>query len=237
VTSLNVSERLERLFRRAGLAFALVALVLTGCGKSADEYMRHAQTLLDSGSIPAAIVELKNVLQREPKNVTARLLLGKSYLELGDAASAEIELQHAREDGATPAALGQLMAETELVLGKLDGALRESAIRPDATPALKASLYAIQGLANLGQGKAAAADEALAAGLRQDPRSTDVLAALARYALTRRDIASARQRVDDALTIAPADVHLMALKGTVAFLGRDFITAEESFAHVLKVQP
>src|SRR5579862_7373773 len=173
----------------------LAAGLLSACGKSADEYVRRAQTQLDSGNIPAALIELKNALQKEPNNVTARVMLGQSYLDLSDGTNAETDLLKARADGADPLVLAKPLAEAELILGKFDKAAAESEFPAGASSALKASLLSVRGLAYLGQGKAAAADEALTAGLAEDPHSLDVLLALTRYAMARRDLAMAHDRL------------------------------------------
>src|SRR6516165_6196083 len=142
-------------------ALVLVALVLSACGKSANEYINRAQALLDSGNIPAAVVELKNALQEEPNNVKARVLLAQSYLDMSDPTAAEAHLLRARSDGADAALLAKPSAESELRLGKFDEALRESEFPSNASPALKASLYSVRAMAYRGQGKTAEADEAL----------------------------------------------------------------------------
>ena len=124
------------------------------------------------------MVELKNALQEEPKNLKARILLAQSYLDMSDPMSAEAHLLRARDDGADAALLAKPLAEAELQLGKFDKALSESEFPANASAALKASLYSVRAMAYLGQGKTAEADEAFAAGLKEDPHSVDVLAAM-----------------------------------------------------------
>ncbi len=218
-------------------AFAVIAVVLAGCGKSADEYVSRAQALRDKGDIPAAVIELKNALQKDPKNLVARILLGQTYLDLSDPVNAETDLLRARADGAASALLAKPLAETELQLGKFGNALTESEIPPDAAPALKASLYSIRGLALGAQGKSVAADDAFAAGLGQDPRSVDVLAAMVQYAVARHDLATARERLAQALDAAPTSTRVIALKGAVNFADQKFSEAEEAFLRVIKAQP
>jgi Tfp pilus assembly protein PilF len=69
-TSLTVAERLQR----------------------ADEYR-------SSGDLTAAIIEIKNALQKNPESAAARFLLGEIYVDIGDGASAEKELVVARDLG------------------------------------------------------------------------------------------------------------------------------------------
>ena len=237
MNNMNINARRDRPILRVFATFMLVAAVLSACSKSADEDIGRAQALLDAGNIPAAVVELKNALQKEPKNLKARILLAQSYLDMSDAASAEAQLLHARADGADAALVAKPLAEAELRLGKFDKALSESEFPANASPALKASLYSVRAMAYLGQGKAAAADEAFAAGLKEDPHSVDVLAAMIQSALARHDLATARERLSQALIEAPTSMRVITLKGAVAFANSNFTEAEEAFAQVAKAQP
>jgi len=74
----------------AGLLFAF------GCAKQdATSFLASAKDFMAKGDYPAAIIEIKNALQREPDNGNARLLLATSLLESGDAAGAEAEVRKA----------------------------------------------------------------------------------------------------------------------------------------------
>ena len=96
--------------------------------KAPTRHIGRAQALLDAGDIPAAVVELKNALQEEPKNLKARILLAQSYLDMSDAASAEAHFSRARADGADATIVAKPLAEAELQLGKFDNALSETRI-------------------------------------------------------------------------------------------------------------
>src|SRR3546814_20865342 len=65
----------------------------------AASFLERAQQLFEEGDLPAAGVELKNALQRDPNDAEARFLLGRIHLKLGDARSAEKELLRARALG------------------------------------------------------------------------------------------------------------------------------------------
>jgi putative PEP-CTERM system TPR-repeat lipoprotein len=235
--NINLNARREHRILRVLATLTLVAVALSACGKSADEYISRAQARRDKGEIPAAVIELKNALQKEPKNLTARVMLGQTYLDLSDPVNAEADLLRARADGADAAVLAKPLAQAELELGKLDKALSESEFPPNASPALKASLDSIRGMAYATQGKSTAADDAFAAGLKEDPHSADLLVALVRYAVARHDVPATHERLAQALNEAPKDIRVVALKGTVAFADGDFGQAEEAFTQVTKTQP
>jgi putative PEP-CTERM system TPR-repeat lipoprotein len=83
----------------ARLALALIlglAVVLGGCGeRSPEALLASAKARLAKGDSRAAVIDLKNLLQRDPNHGEARLLLGEIHLADGDFASAEKELARA----------------------------------------------------------------------------------------------------------------------------------------------
>ena len=79
---------------------SLLALSLLACsGKSAEEYVQDAQTFVEQGDNRAAIVELKNAVQQNPRLASARFELGKVYIAEKEFDSAEKELSKALELG------------------------------------------------------------------------------------------------------------------------------------------
>ena len=120
-------SRKRRIGAWAAVAFLLCTPLLASCdNKSAEQYIQDAQTERAAGKISAAIIDVKNALQKDAKNLTARLLLARFYLDLPDPASAEIELLRARQDGADASLVAKPLAEAELMLGKPQLALKET---------------------------------------------------------------------------------------------------------------
>src|SRR5690242_289769 len=92
---------MRRIGTRAAVLMLLAAPWLQGCdSKSAAQLIENARADRAAGKISAAIIDVKNALQKEPTNVQARVLLAQFYLDLPDPASAEAELLHARQEGA-----------------------------------------------------------------------------------------------------------------------------------------
>lgn len=82
------------------LAVALV-LALPGCGdKSPDELIASGKQFQTQGNHKAAVLDFKTVVQAQPNNGEARLLLARSFIAVGDLQSADKELAKARELGA-----------------------------------------------------------------------------------------------------------------------------------------
>lgn len=89
--------------------FTLLIVMTTGNHATANtanersyEFAESAIELFNNGDYRGAIIQLKNAIQQYPRNPTARMLLGRAYLRLGEGALAERELLFARRIGAHP---------------------------------------------------------------------------------------------------------------------------------------
>ena len=91
------------------MAVLLLALALDATAKTKptgiidgtpSALYEDALSRLDAGDVPAATIQLKNALQRDPNYLPARIALGQVYLRQGQAASTEKELRIALAMGA-----------------------------------------------------------------------------------------------------------------------------------------
>ncbi len=72
------------------LALLLASLILSGCSdshKSSYDYLSKARQYHQKGNDAAAVIELKNALQKDPKNMEARYLIAIIDNERGKGAS------------------------------------------------------------------------------------------------------------------------------------------------------
>ncbi|MET0051103.1 MAG: XrtA/PEP-CTERM system TPR-repeat protein PrsT [Candidatus Thiodiazotropha sp.] len=76
------------------LFLLLIISLLTGCSRGIDEAERlqRAEAGFEEGRYSEAIIDLKNILQADTKHQSARILLSRCYLAIGDGLSAEKEL-------------------------------------------------------------------------------------------------------------------------------------------------
>ena len=91
---------------------------ITGLFADAKAYYEH-------GEFNVAVIQLKNALRIDPNNADARLLLGKSYLELEDWLSAEKELTRARDLGVEREEILEPLGQAWLMTGQHDRLLQE----------------------------------------------------------------------------------------------------------------
>jgi putative PEP-CTERM system TPR-repeat lipoprotein len=78
----------------------LISLFLSACTqKTSQEHIAAAAEFYAGGDVSAAVVELKNAIQLDPKLANARFELGKIYLEQKSFEAAEKELSRAQDLG------------------------------------------------------------------------------------------------------------------------------------------
>ncbi|MCP4090967.1 MAG: PEP-CTERM system TPR-repeat protein PrsT [Gammaproteobacteria bacterium] len=85
-----------------------IALIVAACndGMTESKHLAKAKEYSEKGEYKAAVIELKNTLQKTPDNPLARLELGKLHLKVWNMAAAEKEFIRAQALGVTD---GQLL--------------------------------------------------------------------------------------------------------------------------------
>ena len=108
----------NKAWRTLTLVLAL-ALAMASCGERSEvDAMAAAREQIAKRDIAAAIVELKGLLQTNPKSGEARFLLGKLQFESNDPAAAEAELRRAQEAGHPEDDVLPVLATVMLTLNK-----------------------------------------------------------------------------------------------------------------------
>ena len=227
--------------RALALCFAAVILLpsIAGCDqtKTANEYIKSARANYAAGDISSAIASLKNALQQDPKNVSARVLLAQFYLDLPDPIGAEAALWRAKQDGADDNLVAKPLARVQLLLGKPQLVLQTTELSSDAPSQLRASMLALKAEAYLNLGRAPEAQDALATGLKLDPHSSDVLAMMARYAMSTGDLTTAQQRLAEAQQAGDKRDDLLLLEGDIAFVAQDYQLSAQAYQKLLQARP
>jgi cytochrome c-type biogenesis protein CcmH/NrfG len=93
-------NRIHKLRSHAALLAVVASVLLSACGRDDPaSLIGSARDYQASGDHNAAIIQLRNLLQKQPDNGEARLMLGRSALIVGDAMTAEKEFRKALEYG------------------------------------------------------------------------------------------------------------------------------------------
>ncbi len=167
-------------FRSRTLRLAVVAAIAVtataGCARNDPaSYIASANSYIAKSDYKAAIIELKNALQKAPDNAEARLLLAKSLLATGDPAGAETEVRkaidaHAPGDQAYP-----VLAQAMAAQGEFKQLASELGDKKLDDPAARSTVNVALAVASLAQGDAAHAKELADAALADQPGNVRAL--------------------------------------------------------------
>ena len=236
--SAGLSRRFAESIRRLFLPALLLLVALGACeDPSADEFIRRAEAYRQEGNVAASIIELKNALQKEPRNARARFLLGRSYLAVRNFAGAEKELLRARDYGFEPGRLAAPLAEVWLTGRQYEKVLDELRVRDSASPAENAAVALARARAHRGLGQLDESEAEFQSALTHDPESVAALVGLARIAMQRGDALLVESTVARAFELVPEDLGVLALKGDHDFMRGDYASAEAHYQTIVKVRP
>src|SRR5437879_5485220 len=194
--------------------FGVVAglcVLLASCGDSPESLVKSARDYLAKGDSNAAVIQLRNALQKAPNNAEARYLLGTVLTERRDPAGAVKELRMALQLGYPPEQTLPALARALIDDGdakQLVTELGESTLgSPDAQAAFKTTI----GKAWLSLGKPKEAEAAFNAALAAKADVADALLGIATLRAGSGDLEGTKKIVDNVLTQpnAPPEASLL----------------------------
>jgi putative PEP-CTERM system TPR-repeat lipoprotein len=228
---------MSRFPRFFGITVA-VLVGLAGCsGKSADESLASGKGYLAKGDTNAAIIELRNSLQKNPDSAEARFLLGRALLDRDDAVGAEVELRKAAEAKRPESDVLPLLAKALLLQGKSERLIQDygSSSLPDSTA--NADLKTSLASAYAEKGDLSRARSALADALRAVPDFGPALLVQARLEAADGKFDAALRLIDQVIAKDPQSYEAHHLKGVLLFFAKgDSAAALESERRALALR-
>jgi putative PEP-CTERM system TPR-repeat lipoprotein len=235
----------------------LASIALAGCDGSStlsvEDHLARAQELLDKADFRGSVVELKNVLQKEPDNVNARVLLAEVYAEVGDANSAEKEISRAIELGANNLKAREILGRTLILKRKFSKVLLDFTAESSDSSAKIAVVNLLRGDAYHGLWKNVDADDAYNVAIKayrkdinedrphlkltESAEYVDAIIGLANIAIRRKLWPVARKHIENALSVSPNDPEALAAKGEIAFKLGSTEESEEAYQTAYDVKP
>ena len=222
-----------------GLAVvALLSLVsVAGCGRfgdSAADHLARADELRAKGDAKGSVIELKNALQKEPDNAQARLRIGEAYLQQGDLAGAQKELNHALNAGLLEATLP--LARSYVAAQSWDPL---SDLKPaEALPAaVRAEVLALKARGALAGGNLDGAHALVEQARSLDARSAPVMFSEAMLAVGERDQDLGEQKIAAALEVDPNYADALSLRADLAAQKGEMAQAEADYSRVIELRP
>lgn len=203
-----------RPFGQLLLAVALASLVACG-GGSTESMLVSARDYIAKKDNKAAIIQIKNVLQKTPDSVEARYLMGVALLESGEVAAAEVELKKALDLKALPEDVIPKLAQARVATRQFKKVIDDFGTTQLKSPQANAELQTNLAGAYAGLGKVDNFQTALAAALAANPGFEPALIMQARQRAANKDYDQALASADNILAKNPHSVEAWRLKGDI----------------------
>ena len=232
-----LTSREPSALRNTGISLLLVALLAACSGDKPEQFFSKAREQYEKGDRSAAVIQLKNAIQKDPDYADARLLLGKIYVEQGEGASAEKELRKAIQLGATRESVLPQIGRALLLQREFKKALEEAPASPGGTPAEAAAVLAVRGAAFAALKQVDEAKTAYEAARKLDPGLVEANQGLAMLALSRQQPEEAMRLAEDAIQKAGKRAEPWMLKADLLRAQGKNAEAAQAYEEALKRDP
>lgn len=228
----NVSRKLL-----AGAIVLAGICALTGCGSSdltTAEHLERAREFQAKGEVTAVVIELKNVLDKDPGNIDARVLLGQTYLGQGAGGNAEKEFRRAIELGLTQAQVAVPLARAQMFEGQYEKIVDDEFDAALLAEPERTDLFALRGDAYLALGDLEAAEQHYDMALEIAAGNPRAAVGKATLASARNDAEAARRQLDAVLQSAPDFAPALRLRGLIEADAGNLEAAETDYTEAMK---
>jgi len=201
-----------------------------------DDYIKDAQSYLEKHDYKAAIIQLKNALQKDASNKTARSLLGQTYLEVGDILSAEKELRKARKVGADPLDWMPWLADVYLAQNKTKELIDELKITESMSQELRADMHTRYGQALYMTQDLESSEEEYRKAIKLNPNQVSALLGVAQLSLLKKDYSAAQASVDEALSLHSQNIRVLTFNAEISRTQGNHTQAKKRYEDALEVR-
>lgn len=223
---------------RGTIAALTAALLLAACGgEKTESLLASARDYLAKNDSKAAVIQLKNALQKEPNSSEARFLLGKALLAGGDPTGAEVELRKAMDLKYSPDQVVPLLAQAMLATGQAKKVLSDLARTELTTPDAKAGLQSAIAMAEAALGHLDKAREAIDAALAIKPDHGQTMIMKARLLAGDNDLPGAIGLLDAVLAKEAKNPEAWKLKGDILAYQKDADGALDAYRKAVDAKP
>lgn len=233
-----MNKKYKKLATAITVTSILLLPITQGAKANTDApYMQEVKSYLQQGESNSAIIVLKNVLQKDPKDAAARLVLSNIYVALGNTSAAEKEINEAHklnpDDPDTSIAFSKYLLqnkklkELESLLSNTGGWSTEQLIEA----------YVLQTQANVYRGNIALAEKTLDQAVQLDPKKPIVLFNQAMLQIQLRKPDEAKKYLAQLFTLEPDHLQGLMIQGEMAMIDQDYPLAIRSFESASKMQP
>jgi cellulose synthase operon protein C len=215
----------------------LVAALLSACGAETPEaLLASAKTSMAKKDDKAALIHLKNVLQKNPSLGEARFLMGKLLFEGGDTSAAVIELAKAESAGYSSNDLVVLSARIQLRQGEFEQLLARHGQRELSSPEQNSALQVVLAGAELATGRASAAEQRVKRALELQPDNVQAQLLQVSFTAKNSGVVAALKMLDKTLERFPTNDEAWLLRAAL-LVGTDRPGARKAYEQALHQQP
>ena len=216
----------------SSLAFSLQ----TNAAYDGYDYYEDGAQAYENGEYSRAVVQLKNALQQDPKDLPSRILLGWANLRVGNAAGAAKELQLARRLGADEEFILIPLGNAYLLQRKHQQILDEIRSSNPADPG-SSEVLVIRGQAYLQLKQLAQAEREFKRARDLNPLYVEPILGLVRVELARFNVEAAQVYVAEAQALAPQSAETWFLAGELARVQKGPAQAINLYNRALEINP
>lgn len=215
----------------------LSLLIITSCGLAMDseDLLNRATDAMAEGDYRAAAIDARNVLQKEPDDIAARIMLGRAALAMNDGKSAEKELRRALSLGAEPAQVMTGLAGALLLQQKFDVVIAEISVESATTEADRVALTRSRAKAYIGMNQPVTARDLYMDILASDSEDIDALLGVVETYIAAKNFSQARETLNQILSRHDESTAARITSGSLYYRTRRFEPAERDYRTALEL--
>lgn len=220
-------------FRNGFLVFVMSLLLACSADLSGDKEIEKARGYLAEGKSNAAMIELKNALQKNGNNQEARWLLGAEYFNKGLYADAVKELSKASELGRSDEDVLPLLSQSLLNVG--DNVTLQDLSTDNLSDSARSYVLASQGMSKLRSGEGIEKSSILINQAVDASATAFALEVKARLvgASSRGDWQAVRQQLQKVFEVDPEYAPAWSLQGDIEFQSLNLTLAEKAYTKAI----
>ena len=211
------------------LILPLVLLLATGCTLDTAERLDRARAAFEAGDFRAAVIDTKSVLQEEPENVDARLLLARSSLREGDVATAEASFARAISLGISAGDVAVEYGQALLATQKFEELLEQITVSMASDDDTRVEILLLRADSQMALGLFGTARSVYEEALSIDAARVEARVGLAATYAAQQDFDVARERLDDALQSNPDNISVRLASGNLWLAVKQYDAALNDF--------
>ena len=220
------------------LIITFLVLLTASCGQktTSEEYITKGQQYAANKDWKSAIIELKNAVKQSPKDVKARTVLAKIYLNAYNVNAALKELNKAVQLGKDKNQLLVEFAEAYQLSGQNDKIITEIDPEKATKKSQKAELYAVRAKAFMQLSQPQKARDALNKAAALDKQDTQVRLAWAQYEKSKGNGAEQKKWLKPLLTAQPPSADAWSEMAELEQKAGNFDQAEKDFSKAIELR-